>query len=74
LILKLEPDYPIEKDDQHGFYHAGLAHHHQGHSQSALEHLNYALRLCRKHHDNLMGEIVTTTIQAIQTKDIGECE
>ncbi|NJL88402.1 MAG: tetratricopeptide repeat protein [Coleofasciculaceae cyanobacterium SM2_1_6] len=71
---ELEPDYPIYSGDQHGFYHAGLAHHYQGHSPSAMKHLNYALRLCRQHHDNKMAEIVTNTIQSIETREIGEFE
>ena len=71
---ELEPDYPVDRNDQHGFYHAGLAHHHQGNSEFAIELLNYALRLCRQHHDHLMDEIVINAIQTIETRKLGELE
>jgi tetratricopeptide (TPR) repeat protein len=64
---ELEPNYPIDRDDQHAFYHAGVSHHHQGHSQVALEYLNQALRLCSQHHDNSMHEIVASAIQSLET-------
>ncbi len=68
LANKLEPKYPIQPNDIHGLYHAGLAHSSYSNFNLALVYLYKAARLCIKNRNDCMLVIIEDAIKTLESE------